>query len=139
MQEALLKAKSMGLDVVEVSPNANPPVCRLVDYGKYKYQLKKKLQEVKKNQTVIHVKEVKLRPQTEEHDLSFKIRNVKRFLEEGDKAKVVVVFRGREMAYQDLGKQMLERVLSELGNTCVVEQHPKLEGRAMTMVVAPKA
>jgi translation initiation factor IF-3 len=135
--DAVAKAREEGLDLVEVSPNADPPVCRLVDYGKYKYQLKKRLQEVKKNQTVIHVKEVKLRPRTEAHDLNFKIRNVKRFLEHGDKAKISVVFRGREMAYVNLGRDLLNRVLGELGDMCVVEQSPKMEGRAMSMVLAP--
>jgi translation initiation factor IF-3 len=122
---------------VEVSPNADPPVCRLVDYGKYKYQLKKKIQEVKKKQTVIHVKEVKFRPRTEAHDLNFKIKNLKRFLEHGDKAKISVVFKGREVAYAELGQHILDRVLKEVGHLGVVEQAPRLEGKTITMVLAP--
>lgn len=127
----------MGLDLVEVSPNAVPPVCRLTDYGKYKYQLKKKLQEVKKNQTVIHVKEVKLRPGTEKHDIEHKMNKVKDFLKDGDKAKVSVVFRGREMAYSDQGKEMMEKILSDLGTFAVVEQPPKFEGRVLSMILGP--
>ena len=132
-----MKAQGQGLDLVEVSPNADPPVCRLVDYGKYKYQLKKKLQEVKKKQTVIHVKEVKLRPRTEEHDLQFKIKNLKRFLEHGDKAKVSVVFRGREMVHMELGEKILERIIKEVGDLGIIEQEPKMEGRNLFMVLAP--
>ncbi len=139
IHEALKLAEDAGLDLVEVSPNAKPPVCRLMDYGKYKYQMSKKAHEAKKKQAVIHVKEVKYRVRTEEHDFQFKLRNVKRFLSQGNKVKVTVFFRGREITHPELGKGMLERIVAETQEIAVVEQAPKMEGRNMTMLLGPAA
>ena len=119
--EAIRMAENDGLDLVEISPNSNPPVCKIIDYGKYKYQQAKKVQEAKKHQTVIHVKEVKLRPTTDDHDFDFKVKHVKRFLEDGDKAKITVTFKGREMAYSNLGRAMLQRVLEALKDELMEE------------------
>ena len=127
----------MGFDLVEISPTARPPVCKIMDYGKYKYEMNKKLQEAKKKQVVIHIKEVKLRPATDQHDLETKIRHVKRFLEEGDKAKITVMFRGREMAHLELGQQVMKKVLQEIGEMAEVEQPPKQEGRNLSAVLVP--
>ena len=138
LQEALVLADSQQLDLVEVSPTAVPPVCRIMDYGKFKYQQSKKMQEAKKKQTQVQVKEVKLRPKTDDHDLEFKIKHVRRFLEEGNKAKVTLVFRGREITHTELGLKVLERVSSELEDVAIVEFKPKMEGRSMFMIVAPK-
>ena len=126
------------MDLVEVSPQAEPPVCRIMDYGKFKFEQKKKQKDAKKKQTFIQVKEVKLRPKTEDHDLLVKIKHVKRFLEEGDKAKVSVVFRGREMAHIELGQVLIRRFIEELGDDCVIEAPPKLEGKTLSMLVGPK-
>ncbi len=131
-------AESQHLDLVEVSPNANPPVCRIMDYGKYKYQQSKRLQEAKKKQVQIQLKEVKLRPKTDEHDLAFKIKHVRRFIEEGNKAKISVIFRGREITHMELGQIALEKFASELQDICVIEVRPKMEGRSMFMIVSPK-
>ena len=131
-------AESQQLDLVEVSPTAVPPVCRIMDYGKFKYQQSKKLQETKRKQTHVQVKEVKLRPKTDEHDLQFKVKHVRRFLEEGNKAKVTLVFRGREITHQDLGLKVLERVAADLEDIAIVEMKPKMEGRSMFMIVSPK-
>ena len=131
-------AESQHLDLVEVSPNANPPVCRIMDYGKYKYQQSKRLQEAKKKQVQIQLKEVKLRPKTDEHDLAFKIKHVRRFLEEGNKAKISVIFRGREITHMELGQIALEKFATELQDICVIEVRPKMEGRSMFMIVSPK-
>jgi translation initiation factor IF-3 len=131
-------AESQHLDLVEVSPNANPPVCRIMDYGKYKYQQSKRLQEAKKKQIQIQLKEVKLRPKTDEHDLAFKIKHVRRFLEEGNKAKISVIFRGREITHMELGQSALEKFATELQDVCVIEVRAKMEGRSMFMIVAPK-
>ncbi|WP_282003857.1 translation initiation factor IF-3 [Geotalea uraniireducens] len=139
LQEALSLAESQQLDLVEVSPTAVPPVCRIMDYGKFKYQQSKKLQEAKKKQSHVQVKEVKLRPKTDEHDLLFKIKNVRRFLEEGNKAKITLVFRGREITHVDIGMKALERFATDLEDIAVVEFKPKMEGRNMFMIVAPKA
>ncbi len=136
--EALKLAENEGLDLVEVSPNSNPPVCKIIDYGKYKYQQAKKIQEAKKHQTVIHVKEVKLRPATDQHDFDFKVKHILRFIEEGDKAKVTITFRGREMAYTEKGREMLKRVLAVIQDHVLVESPPKMEGRNMFMIVSPK-
>jgi translation initiation factor IF-3 len=136
--EAMRLAREAGLDLVEISPSAAPPVCKILDYGKYKYELKKKAQEAKKKQIVVKLKEVKMRPNTDEHDFQFKLRHIKRFLEEGDKAKVTVVFKGREMAYQDLGRQVMARILEEVKNEAKVEQPPSMEGKALIMVLAPQ-
>lgn len=138
LKKALDLAAQDALDLVEVAPNATPPVCKIMDYGKYKYQQNKKTQEAKKKQTVIQVKEVKVRPKTDEHDLQVKIRHLKRFLGQKDKAKVTIVFRGREITYKDQGIKILERITEELIEEAVVEQSPKMEGRNMVMILAPK-
>lgn len=137
LKEAFAEAEKAGLDLVEVAPHANPPVCRIMDYGKYKYQMNKKAREAKKKQAVIHIKEIKLRSKTEEHDFQFKVRNIKRFLKDGDKVRVSIVFRGREITHTELGMEMLKRVAEEIKEVGVVEQQPKLEGRSMSMLVAP--
>ena len=139
-QEARRHADEVGLDLVEVAPNAQPPVCRIMDYGKYKYQQSKKSQEArkKKSHSVIMRKEVKLRPRTEEHDLNFKIRNAKKFLADRNKVKITIQFRGREMAYTNFGTKLMDRIAEEIQELGTIEQQPRLEGRFMTMVVAPK-
>ena len=131
-------AESQQLDLVEVSPTAVPPVCRIMDFGKFKYQQSKKLQEAKKKQVHVVVKEVKLRPKTNDHDLEFKIKHVRRFLEEGNKAKITVMFRGREITHMELGQKALERFITELEDVAVIEVRAKMEGRSMFMIVAPK-
>jgi translation initiation factor IF-3 len=138
LQEALTMAESQQLDLVEVSPTAVPPVCRIMDYGKFKYQQSKKQQEAKKKQVQVQLKEVKLRPKTDEHDLQFKIKHVRRFLEEGNKAKITLVFRGREITHMNLGQKALDRFAEELQDIAVIEVRPKMEGRNMFMIVAPK-
>jgi translation initiation factor IF-3 len=138
VQEAIQLAEEQGLDLVEVAPEARPPVCRIMDYGKYKYQQSKRLQQAKKKQKIISVKEIKLRPKTEEHDYQFKTQHVRRFLQDGHKTKVTVVFRGREMAHTELGRQMLDRVAVDLQDIGAVEQTPRQEGRNMTMVLSPR-
>ena len=138
MKKALELAALEELDLVEVAPNAEPPVCKIMDFGKFKYQQNKRTQEAKKKQTVIQVKEVKVRPKTDEHDLQVKIRHIKRFLGQKDKAKVTILFRGREIAYTELGMKVLERIREELKEDSVVEQSPKMEGRNMVMILAPK-
>ena len=137
-RDAIRKAEELGFDLVEVAPTANPPVCRIMDYGKYKYEMSKKAQESKKHQTVITVKEVKLRPRTDDHDIGFKMNNAKRFLSEGNKVKVSIMFRGREMAHPELGRALLERVVKELENEAAVEQQPRMEGRNMFLLLGPK-
>jgi translation initiation factor IF-3 len=137
-EEARRSAADQGLDLVEVAPNADPPVCRVMDYGKYLFELNKKAHSAKRKQKQIQVKEVKLRPGTDEGDYKVKLRNLVRFLTGGDKAKVTLRFRGREMVHQELGVEMLNRVQSDLSEIAVVEQTPKLEGRQMVMVFAPK-
>ncbi|MEW6765054.1 MAG: translation initiation factor IF-3 [Pseudomonadota bacterium] len=136
--DALRMAEEAELDLVEISPQASPPVCKIMDYGKFRYQQQKKANEAKKKQKTIEVKEVKFRPGTEEADYQVKLRNVIRFLEEGNKAKITLRFRGREMAHQDIGMQMYDRIEQDLGDLAVVEQRPKLEGRQMVMVIAPR-
>ncbi len=138
LAEALRIAEDAGLDLVEVAPQADPPVCRIMDYGKYRFEQSKKLQAAKKKQKQIQVKEIKFRPGTGESDYQIKLRNLIRFLEEGDKAKVTVRFRGREMAHKELGMELLKRIEKDLEDYAVVEQHPKMEGRQMVMVLAPK-
>ncbi|QQR80487.1 MAG: translation initiation factor IF-3 [Deltaproteobacteria bacterium] len=135
--DALRMAREVGLDLVEISPNSNPPVCKILDYGKYKYDIKKKAHEAKRKQTVIKVKEVKMRPATDDHDIEFKVNHIKRFLEEGDKVKVTVVFKGREMVYQERGKAVLERVLNEVKDKAKIEQTPNMEGKSMFMLLGP--
>ena len=127
------------VDLVEVAPNAVPPVCRLMDYGKFRYQEQKRAQEIKSKQKVVQVKEVKFRPATDENDFQTKLRAVKRFLSDGDKAKITLRYRGREMAHQDIGMQVLNRLRDELSEVAQVEQMPKLEGRQMIMVLAPRS
>ncbi|BCX82701.1 translation initiation factor IF-3 [Methylomarinovum caldicuralii] len=138
LAEALRAAEDAGLDLVEIAPQADPPVCRIMDYGKYRFEQSKKLQAAKKKQKQIQVKEVKFRPGTGEGDYQIKLRNLIRFLEDGDKAKVTVRFRGREMAHRELGMALLQRIEKDLEEYAVVEQHPKMEGRQMVMVLAPK-
>ena len=136
--KALELAEQQQLDLVEVSPTAVPPVCRIMDYGKFKYQQSKKLQEAKKKQVHVEVKEIKLRPKTDDHDLMFKIKHVRRFLEEGNKAKVTLVFRGREITHMDIGRAVIERFAAELQDVAVIESQPRVDGRNMFMIVAPK-
>lgn len=138
IEEALAKADELGLDLVEVSPNSDPPVCRIMDYGQYKYQQSKRQHEAKKNQKIIHLKEIKLRPKTEEHDFQFKLRHAIEFLEHGDKVKVSVFFRGREMIHQDLGHKLLAKFTLQAEETAAVEVPPKMEGRSLSMILAPK-
>lgn len=137
-EEGLEIAFEAGLDLVEVSPNADPPVCKVLDYGKYKYEAQKKANEARKKQKVIDVKEIKMRPGIDEHDYQVKMRSVRRFLDEGDKVKMTIRFRGREMAHQELGMKVLDRVREDVDELAKVEQFPKSEGRLMTMVIAPK-
>jgi translation initiation factor IF-3 len=136
-EEAQQKAKEVELDLVEIVPNANPPVCRIMDHGKHLFEQSKKRNKAKKKQKRTQVKEIKFRPSTEEADYQVKLRNLKRFLEDEDKAKVTLRFRGREMAHQNLGRQLLRRIELDLTEHGTVEQHPKMEGRQMVMVIAP--
>lgn len=136
--EALELAVDSGLDLVEISPHADPPVCKILDYGKYKYEAQKRKNEARKKQKVIEVKEIKMRPNIDVHDYDVKMRSIQKFLGEGDKVKVTMRFRGREMAHQELGMKVLERVRNDLGEAAKVEQLPKMEGRQMIMVMAPK-
>lgn len=138
LQDALRLAEEASVDLVEIAPNATPPVARLMDYGKYKYQEQKKAHEARSKQKVISVKEVKFRPGTDDGDYTIKLRNLTRFLEEGDKTKITLRFRGREMAHQDIGMRMLERLKADLEPVGQVEQFPKMEGRQMIMVLSPK-
>ena len=138
LREGLTMAEEAGLDLVEVSPNADPPVCKILDFGKFKYEDQKKKNAARKKQKVIEVKEIKLRPNIDEHDYDVKMRSMKKFLEEGDKVKVTLRFRGRELAHQDLGMIVLEKVKVDLDALGKVEQHPKMEGRQMVMVIAPR-
>ncbi len=136
-ERALALAEEAGLDLVEISPNAVPPVCKIMDFGKYKYETQKKEAEARKNQKIIEIKEVKFRPNTDTHDYEVKMRSVFKFLENGDKVKVTLRFRGREMAHQDLGRQLLERVAEDTKEVGKVESFPRLEGRQMVMMVGP--
>jgi translation initiation factor IF-3 len=138
IREALLKAEEAELDLVEIAPTASPPVCRIMDYGKHKYRESKKQHEAKLKQKQIQIKEVKFRPATDENDYQVKLKNLIRFLGEGDKAKITLRFRGREMAHQEIGLEQLKRVEADLADHGVVEQFPKMEGRQMVMVLAPK-
>lgn len=137
-REAIFKAEEAGLDLVEVSPNAEPPVCKIMDYGKYLYAKDKAAHAAKRKQKQIQIKEIKFRPTTEDGDYQTKLRNINRFLEEGDKVKIVVRFRGREMAHQELGMQMMERLKTDLGEITIIEQWPRMEGKQSVMVMAPK-
>jgi translation initiation factor IF-3 len=138
MEEALAMAAAQGLDLVEVSPDAEPPVCKIIDYGKFRYQQDKRGRESRKKQHVIHIKEVRMRPKTEENDYQVKSRQIRRFLEEGNKAKVSMRFRGREHEHAGLGQQKLERLMQELQDIATIEQAPQMEGRIITLVLAPK-
>ena len=137
LEEALNSALEMDLDLVEVATKSDPPVCRIMDYGKFKYQQSKKSQESRKKQVVIHLKEIKLRPKTDEHDFQFKVRHMERFLKEGNKVKVSMIFRGREIMHPDIGEKILQRVIEFTKELGIVEQAPKKEGRAMNMILAP--
>lgn len=137
LKTGLEKAEEVGLDLVEVSPNAKPPVCKIIDYGKFKYAAQKKAAGAKKKQKTIDVKEVKFRPNIDTHDYEVKMRSVKKFLDSGDKVKVTMRFRGREMSHQDIGVRVLERIREELSDSVKVEQYPKLEGRQMVQIFAP--
>jgi len=134
----LKRANEVGLDLVEVAPNARPPVCRLMDYGKYRYEQSKKAQEAKKRQTVIQVKEVKMRPRTDVHDMNVKKKKIVKFLKQGNKVKVTVQFRGREIVHPEIGAEMLKRIAEEMADISVVEHMPNMEGRTLTMVLGPK-
>ena len=138
IQSALEKAVEAGLDLVEISPNTNPPVCKILDVGKYKDQAQKKAAEARKKQKVVEVKEIKFRPMIDDHDYEVKMRSMRRFFDEGDKVKVTLRFRGREMAHQELGTKLLERVREDVANLAKVEMEPRLEGRQMVMVMAPR-
>jgi translation initiation factor IF-3 len=137
-EEARGMADEVGLDLVEVAPNAEPPVCKLLDYGKFKYTSQKKASEARKRQKTIDVKEIKMRPGIDRHDYDVKMRSIVKFLDEGDKVKLTLRFRGREMVHQDIGRRVMQRVCDDLGDLVKIEQMPKLEGRQMTMVMSPK-
>ncbi|MBD8526785.1 translation initiation factor IF-3 [Pseudomarimonas arenosa] len=136
--EALRMAEDAGLDLVEIQPNADPPVCRVMDFGKYRFEMQKKASAAKKKQKQVEIKEVKFRPVTDEGDYQIKLRNMRRFLEEGDKIKITIRFKGREMAHTELGIQMINRLEEDLKDEVVIESRPRLEGRQMVMMVAPK-
>lgn len=138
VKEALRMAQEKELDLVEVSANAKPPVCRIMDYGKYRYEQSKREKEARKKQKIISVKEIKLRPNIEDHDLQTKAKNIAKFLKEGDKVKVTMMFRGREMAHAELGKVLLDKVAVEMQEIANIERQPKIEGRNMIMILAPK-
>jgi translation initiation factor IF-3 len=138
IQSALEMAQNAGLDLVEIAPNSTPPVAKILDYGKYKYQAQKKAAEARKKQKIVEVKEIKLRPMIDDHDYDVKMRSMKRFFEEGDKVKITLRFRGREMAHQELGFKLLDRVKTDIGALAKVESEPRFEGRQMIMVLAPR-
>jgi translation initiation factor IF-3 len=137
-RDAWLRAQAVGLDLLEISPNADPPVVKILDFGKYKYELQKKKNEAKKKQKVIEIKEIKVRPNIDENDYQVKMRAMKSFIEEGDKVKVTLRFRGREMAHQEIGVRVLERIKNEMDPTSKVEQMPRMENRQMVMVLTPR-
>ena len=137
IDEAISRAQAVGLDLVEVSPNAEPPVCKIIDYGKLKYQEQKKKSEARKKQKIIEIKEIKMRPNIDKHDYGVKMRAIQKFIGEGDKVKVTIRFRGREMSHQELGMQLLNRVREETAEEAKVEHEPTMEGRQMIMVLAP--
>ena len=137
MEEALANAESGGLDLVEVSAT-EPPVCKIMDYGKYRYKQSKKLHDAKKSQTIIQVKEIKLKPKTEEHDVQVKLKHIKKFLKDNDKVKISMMFRGREIAFTEIGRKLMDEIKNELVNESIIDQEPRLEGRNMVMIVSPK-
>lgn len=138
IRDALGRAEEEGLDLVEIAPQADPPVCRIMDWGKFRFEQSKKAQAARKKQKQIQIKEVKFRPNTDEHDYDVKMRNLRRFIEEGNKVKVTLRFRGREMAHQDLGRDLLKRVEDDMIDEVTVEQRPRMEGRQMVMMLSPK-
>lgn len=138
-EQALNLAREEGFDLVEVAPNEKPPVCRIMDFGKFKYAQSKRVHDAKRKQKQLLVKEMKMRPKTDEHDYQFKVKHVRRFLSEGNKAKITIMFRGRELSHPDLGKKILDRLIEDLSDASIVEQEPKREGRNMTMLLGPKA
>ena len=137
-QEALALAREAGLDLVEVAANAEPPVCRIMDFGKFKYEQQQKKKEAKRNQSVVQIKEIKVRPKTDDHDYETKLRHIRRFLEDGDRCKVTVFFRGREIVHKDRGISILERVVQDLADVAKVDQEPRAEGRTLQMLLVPK-
>lgn len=132
------QAEELGLDLVEVSPNSDPPVCRIMDFGQYKYQQSKKQHEAKKHQKVTHLKEIKLRPKTEEHDYKFKLKHAMEFVTAGDKVKVTIMFRGREMSHQELGRRLMDKFVAEIEELAQIESPPKMEGRTLSLILAPR-
>jgi len=138
VNEAIKLAEQAGLDLVEISPNAAPPVCKILDYGKYRYEIQKKLHDARKKQKVIQIKEIKLRPTIDKHDLEIKLRNVMGFLDDGDKVRITLRFRGREMDHSELGMKILERVQEQLKDLAKIEQYPRIEGKQIVMTVGPK-
>ena len=136
--DAITQARELGLDLVEVAATAEPPVCRIMDYGKFKYEIQKKKQEAKKRQTVVHIKEIKVRPKTDDHDYETKVRHIRRFIEEGDRCKVTVFFRGREIVHKDRGMNILDRVVEDTRDIAKVEQEARAEGRTLQMLLVPK-
>jgi translation initiation factor IF-3 len=138
IRDALARAEEEGMDLVEIAPQADPPVCRIMDWGKYRFEQSKKAQAARKKQKQIQVKEVKFRPGTDDHDYDVKMRNLRRFIEEGNKVKVTLRFRGREMAHQELGRDLLQRVEEDMAEETVVEQRPRMEGRQMVMMLSPR-
>lgn len=136
--DALRKAEDFGLDLVEVAPTADPPVCRIMDYGKFKYQQSKKAHDARKKQNIMHIKEVKVSPKTEDHDIQNKVKHIRRFLENGDKAKVTMIFRGREITYIEIGRKILDKIALGIEDIGTIEQKPTLEGRNMVMIIALK-
>ena len=137
LQDAISRAKEEGLDLIEIAPNAKPPVCKIMDMGKYKYDLQKKANQAKKKQKIVSLKEIKLRPGTETHDYNFKIKNAKKFISKGDKVKFTVKFKGREMQHTDLGKELMNKIIEETKDIAKVESQPKFEGRQMVMIIQP--
>jgi translation initiation factor IF-3 len=138
IRDALARAEEEGMDLVEIAPQADPPVCRIMDWGKFRFETAKKAQAAKKKQKQIQIKEIKFRPGTDDHDYDVKMRNLKRFIEEGNKVKVTLRFRGREMAHQELGRDILKRVETDMAEEITVEQYPRMEGRQMVMMLSPK-
>ena len=138
LDEAIVNAERVGLDLVEVSSNTEPPVCKIMDYGKYRYKQSKKIHDARKSQTVIHVKEIRLRPKTEAHDLQTKIKHIKKFLEQHNKVKISMMFRGREIAFTEIGRKLMDQIKTVLADECIMDQEPRLEGRNMVMIVSPK-
>jgi translation initiation factor IF-3 len=138
LADAMAAAAKAGYDLVEVAPNSSPPVCRIMDYGKYRYQQTKKQHVAKKSQSTVQIKEIRLRPKTEDHDKKVKLKHIKRFLDQNNKVKITMMFRGREIIYADQGRKIMEDIKNELEGTCTIDREPKLEGRNMIMIVSPK-